>query len=175
MPDFDDSFLGYCERTERKRKHSYNFASARSSSVSLEKGGQKHPHHHSSRSNLLATAKNYSKTLPRSFRKNLQKISQFIRESDGDLHFYDLNHNEVSAEDQSVERKGGGRKRGDKVLSVIEYNLQSPPEAVELLANRRVEEERLQFGPEVDVVPSDDEEVESANEEEEAVEENNSK
>lgn len=149
MPDFDDSFLSYCERTERKRKHSYNFNSARNSTVNLHlKGGQQSVS--GSRSNLLSTAKNYSKTLPRSFRKNLQKISQYIRDSDsggGDLHFYDLNHNETSVDG----RVGGGRVKNkchsDKVMSMVDFNrLVIAQEPVELLANRSLEEQCLEFG-----------------------------
>lgn len=158
MPDFDDSFLSYCERTERKRKHSYNFNSARNSSVggssfSIEKGG--HQQNGGSRSNLLATAKSYSKTLPRSFRKNLQKISQFIRDSDGDLHFYDLNHNEVPAAEVvgatsascKTERVKSRSRKSDKVISIVDFDrfgsLPPPlPPQVELLANRSLDEEK---------------------------------
>lgn len=155
MPDFDDSFLSYCERTERKRKHSYNFNSARNSSVggssfSIEKGG--HQQNGGSRGNLLATAKSYSKTLPRSFRKNLQKISQFIRDSDGDLHFYDLNHNEVPAAAEVVgatsaswktERVTSRSRKSDKVISIVDFErFGNPPPQVELLANRSLDEEK---------------------------------
>lgn len=162
MPDFDDSFLSYCERKERKGKHSYNFNSARSSSggggtssSSSQNGLDKQSRSTGgSRSNLLTTAKSYSKTLPRSFRKNLQKISQFIRDSDNDLHFYDLNHNEVAttaAQEAVVLVDGGGGRRGrraglDKVISIVDFHVTQPAEPVELLANRSLEEKCLEFG-----------------------------
>lgn len=138
-----DSFLSHCERTERKRKHSYNFAAAGRGSSS-------------STGNLFASAKNYSKTLPRSFRKNLQKISQLIRET-GDGDFYDLNHNHKVLV-------------ADKVISMVDLDLCA---AVELLANRSLEEKRFSYEQEEE---EEEREVSQDDEEEEIDElENNSK
>lgn len=168
MPSFDDSFLSYCERAERKRKHSYNFNTARNSSGGSntqlsEKGGRQHQQLSGSRGNLLATAKSYSKTLPRSFRKNLQKISQYIRES-GEGDFYDLNHNELSA----VERVGTRYSSGDKVISIVDLNLSA---AVELLANRSLEETSFEFRGQEE----EEEEEGDDDDDHEEEEENNSK
>lgn len=119
MPSFDDSFIAYCENTERKRKHSYNFNSARK--PILNSGTSAVPN------NLLATAKSYSKTLPRSFRKNLLKISQYIRDTGSgsgegaELHFYDLNHNEVSPRSSRKRRGGGGGRRGRQGVTAIKW------------------------------------------------------
>lgn len=166
MPSFDDSFLSYCERTERKRKHSYNFNTARNNSGGsntqlCEKGGRHQQQQHGgSRGNLLATAKSYSKTLPRSFRKNLQKISQYIRES-GEGDFYDLNHNDLSA----VERVATRYSSSDKVISIVDLDLSA---AVELLANRSLEETSFAFR-------GQEEEDDDNDGHEEEEEENNSK
>lgn len=78
MPDFDESFLNYCDWTEKRRKNSY---SLNSNPAGLPNGG--------SQRNLVAVAKNYSKTLPRSFRKNLLRLYQ-IRSCDSNETSTDL-------------------------------------------------------------------------------------